>query len=87
MIVTDENIIRAVRIIVKRDTNYSGRYDYESVHFDSEEDSYKMDFTVYYSDDSKSDGKETHENYWSRVDRYEVLQYLREDNLNKILDV
>jgi len=84
-----EDLNRAVKSIIQRDTGYDvGDYtfdelDYEYVDGEFLDDNpkliYKIDWTVHFSDGEYG-------NYRGRVDESEVIQFLREEKLNGILN-
>jgi len=84
-----EDLNRVVKLIIQRDTGYdTSDYSFDDLDYvyvdrefldDNPKLIYKINYCVHIGDGE-------YQNYCGRVDEEEVIRFLREEKLNKILD-
>lgn len=81
-----DDIIRAVKQLIILEKNY----DVNDISFKELEYEYKDNKLVYKIDYKvkvgSGDSFPVYEDLWARIDESDVIQYLREERLNKLLD-
>jgi len=77
-----DDIIRTVKQLIILEKNY----DVNDISFKELEYEYKDNKLVYKIDYKVKVGDGVQEDLWARIDESDVIQYLREERLNKLLE-